>query len=342
MAPLRSDQREILDVENYPFFDHSDAAFFLARRDDRPVGRIAAIENRRHNEFHDEEIGFFGFFAAVDDPDVTGALLDRAAGWVADRGGNAIRGPANYSSNESWGALVEGFDRRPAVMMPYNPPSLPRRIEDAGFTPIRGLLAYEIYIDQLNRSLLERIGERVVDRNDLQIRSMDLSRFMDEARRMLDLYVECWSDNWGFVPPTEDEFLHTCEQMKTVIEPDLGLFIEDDDREVGFIVGIPDANQALKHLNGRVLSWRIIPFLWKLYVTGLQRTRVLLLGVEDAYRGKGLEAALIAEYTRRAMNLGYPNAELSWILESNKEMIRVLEKIGAERASRYLVYERPV
>ncbi len=334
------EQRSRLDVEDYPFFEHSEASFFLARRENRPVGRIAAIENRRHNEYHDEQIGFFGFFDVIDDSEVAGQLLDAAGDWASDRGLNALRGPANYSSNETWGVLVEGFDRRPSVMMPYHPPYVRRLLDDLGFDTIEELIAYETNTELIEQSFLKRVSKRVRERNDLQVRRMDLSRFNEEARVMRDLFVDCWSDNWGFIPPTEEEFLHTCEQMKPMAEPELSLFVEDGDQEIAFIVGIPDPNEALQHLNGRLLSWRIVPFLWQMYVTGLSRVRVVLLGVKDEYQGRGLETLLIHEFVERGTSLGYRKAELSWVLASNDEMNRVLEKIGVEQVSRYDVCER--
>jgi len=342
VPPLISEEKTLLNVEAYPFFEHSDAAFFFARKDGRPAGRVAAIENRRHNTYHDERVGFFGFFDTVDDAGVVESLIEAAGRWVAERDLNALRGPASYSSNERWGALVDRFDRRPSVMMPFNPPYLPGHLEATGFNVVQSLLAYQTDTGQFRTQFLDRLSERVRDRLDLRTRTMDMARFMEEARLMRELYTECWSDNWGFVPPTEAEFLHTCEQLKEVAISELGLFAEVDGEEVGFIIGIPDVNEALQKLNGTLASWRIVPFLWNLYVTGPERVRVLLLGVGDAYRGRGIEAVLIREFVRNAVEHGYYVAELSWILESNDDMIQVLETTGADEVGRYHVYEKPV
>ena len=342
VPPLISEEQERLDTENYPFFSHSDAAFFLARRDGQPVGRIAAIENTRHNDYHDEHIGFFGFLDAVDDRTVFKQLIAAAENWISDRNLERMRGPASYSSNEMWGAMIDGYDRPCSILMPYNPPYLPDHLESLGFEPTEQLLALETDTDIVNLDFLQRISDRVEQNSNLRVRPIDLNRFEEEAQRLREIYTECWSDNWGFVPPTDEEFEHTCAKLKPLVEnnPEFVLFIGNEDEEVGFIAGVPDVNMALNQLNGQFLSWRLIPFLWKYYVTGIDRVRVLLMGVTDAYRGNGLELVLIKHFIDHSTSYGYSIAELSWILESNDDMINILQRLNSREVSRYNVYDR--
>lgn len=342
VPPLLSEEQERLDTEQYPFFSHSDAAFFLARRDGKPVGRVAAIENTRHNEYHNEHIGFFGLLDAIDDRAVFTSLIQKAEQWLADRDLEKSRGPASYSSNEMWGAMIDGYERPCSIMMPYNPPYLPAHLESLGFKTVEQLLALETDTEIVNLDFLKRISNRIEEKSNLRVRPLDLSRFEQEAQRLREIYTECWSDNWGFVPPTDEEFELTCTKLKPLVEnnPEFVLFIGNDEEEVGFIAGVPDVNQALKKLNGQFASWRLIPFLWKYYVTGIDRVRVLLMGVTDAYRGSGLELVLIKHFIHHSTSYGYSIAELSWILESNEDMINILQRLNSREVSRYNVYER--
>ncbi len=344
VPPLVSEEQERLNPDDYPFFSHSDASFFLARRNGEPVGRISAIENTRHNEYHDQEIGFFGFLDVSNDHTVVEKLVSAAENWVKNRNLNALRGPASYSSNEMWGAQVGGFDHPRSILMPYNPPYVPEILEEIGFNPIKQLLAFETDTDLARLDLMERLADRIQERTSLRIRPMDFSRFEEEAKRLRSIYTECWSNNWGFVPPTDEEFRHTCDKLKPLVKnyPGFVLFIGNSDEEVGFITGIPDMNEALVKLNGQFASWRLIPFLWKYYVTGLDRVRVLLMGVKDRYRGRGLELVLIHHFIKNSTSRGYSTAELSWILETNQNMINVLKRMKSREVRRYNVYEKPL
>ncbi len=333
--------KEQLDPDRYPFFEHSRVRFFLARKDGHPSGRIALIHNTRHNEYHDEKTGFFGFLDVSRDREVFDALMQRAEEWGKSREFHRLRGPASYSSNDMWGALVSNFDRRPRLFMPYNPPYLPEFIEKRDYEVARTLLGFETDLDSVKLDFLEKISKRIRERTELRMRTIRMEDFEHEAAKIRDLYISCWKDNWGFVPPTESEFMHAAQNFKQIAVPDLVLFVEDNEgNEVGFIIGLPDVNEALQHLRGTLLSWRAIPFFWKLLVTGISEMRVLLFGVHPEHRGKGLETWLIHRLIQNGRAQGIERAELSWILEDNQNMIKILKKIGSKEACRYHVYDR--
>ncbi|HEV2130802.1 MAG TPA: hypothetical protein VGR27_06855, partial [Longimicrobiaceae bacterium] len=225
VPPLLLAQKTLLDRNKHPFHQHADVAYFLAEKDGEAVGRIAAIVNHLHNEFHEEKTGFFGFFESDDDPQIAQALLDAAAAWLRERGMERMRGPANFSSNEEWGLLVEGFDTPPTVMMAHNPPCYARLIEAAGLEKVKDLLAY--WLDEPNPP--ERVVkgfERIMRRSGLTIRSLDMSRFREEVDTIKAIYNDAWQRRWGFVPMTDAEFEHMAKEMKPVVDPHLCLIAE--------------------------------------------------------------------------------------------------------------------
>ena len=340
VPPLRRDVRRMFDPETHPFHQHSDVQAFLALRDDRPVGRIAAIHNRRHVEFHDEPVGFFGFFESARDPEIASALLDTAAAWVRDRGLEVLRGPTSFSTNEQAGLLVEGFDTPPAILMPHNPPYYQDLVESHGFREAKTLLAYWLEAEEAPERYV-RIAEKVADRYDLTVRSLDKGRFDEELQRVKRIYNAAWEENWGFVPMTEAEFDHMAAELKPALDPELALFVEDSDgRAVGFCLSLPDFNQALRHADGRLFPLGLLKILW--YSRKIDRLRVLALGLLEEYRGKGVDALLYVETFRRGNARGISKGEFSWILDDNERMKRPLERMGASVYKRYRLYDLPL
>lgn len=341
VPPLLADVRTMLDPGGHPFHEHSDVQLFLALRRGIPVGRIAAIHNRRHVAHHQEPVGFFGFFESERDPLVAGALLDAAGSWLRDRGLDVMRGPASFSTNEEAGLLVEGFDRPPAVMMPYNPPYYRDLLVEEGFREAKTLVAYWQSGSRPPDYLVR--AEKIVRRRypDLSVRALRMDEFQEEVQRIRDVYNAAWQDNWGFVPMTEAEFRHLARDLKPVVEPDLVLIAEDGEgRPVGFALALPDLNQALRHANGRLLPFGLLKILW--HRRKISSLRVLTLGLVEEYRGKGIDALMYLEIFRRAGELGLHSGEFSWILGDNEAMRRPLERIGAEIYKRYRLYDRPL
>lgn len=337
VAPLRIAQKELFDLRRHPFWAHAERECFLARDGGRTVGRIAAIRDRNFNEFHGEQAGFFGFLETVNDPEVCGALLEAARSWLRERGAQVIRGPMNPSTNYECGLLVEGFEQSPMVMMPYNPPYYGELLEKAGLRKAKDLYAYYLHTSFVTPARAERLAERSRKGSGLHIRPVRLKDFQAEAALIWEIYNSAWSQNWGFVPMTREEFLFLAHDLKTIAEPELVLIGEVEGKVAGFVLAVPDINQALKHARGRLFPLGLLKILYhKRTITDI---RVLTLGVLEQYRTVGVAAGLYAEVIRRGPRLGYQGAELSWVLEDNVLMNRSLEALGARRYKTYRIYE---
>jgi GNAT superfamily N-acetyltransferase len=340
VPPLRLDRMAMLNPRKNPFFEHAEVAHFVAVRDGRDVGRIAAVRNRLHEEIHGEGVGFFGFFETVEEPGTARALLDTAATFARERGLETIRGPASYDSNEVFGALIEGFDAPPMVMMPYNRPTLPPLIEAAGFRKARDLLAWWLTPDAMPERI-RKIAARVAKRAGVTLRPIRKDRFDEEVGIVRDLYSRCWERNWGFVPLTDAEIQAKARDLRRIVVPDLVLFAEVEGSPVGFVMALPDINQALLPLR----SGRLFPFGLFRLLRGLRRVdhvRILTLGLRPEFRNRGLEAAMYVRIFDRGTELGYVLGECSWILEDNAAMNGGIEACGGRIARRYRVYEREV
>lgn len=337
VPPLLADRKALLDRRTHPFHDHAEAEYFLARRGDDVLGRIAAVVNHRHNEFHGDRTGFFGFFESVDDPAVAGALLSTAQAWVADHGMDRIRGPMNLSTNEECGLLVSGFDRSPAVMMTHNPPYYARLLEAAGYAKAKDLLAYWLEGPEPPQRLVRGV-ERLQRSEEVEIRSLDKRRFRDEVGRIQQVYNSAWNRNWGFVPMTDAEFENLAAELRPVVEPTLCLIAEVRGEPVGFALALPDFNQALRHIDGRLFPFGLLKLLW--YRRKIDTARIITLGLKPDYRRMGLDAALYLRLYRNGVAAGFTRAECSWILEDNWEMRRALERLGAEVHKTYRIYEK--
>lgn len=338
MPPLRSDVAELIDRERHPFHRHAEVELFLARNaSGRVVGRVAAARNKLHEETHSEPVGFFGFFETERDPAVARALLDAAGAWLAARGLTTMRGPASFSLNEECGLLVDGFDTPPMVMMPHNPPWYADVLEAAGMRKTKDLLAYlrGVYPPQERLVAFERIAR---ERYDVTVRPFDKSKFGEEVERIRTLYNAAWEANWGFVPMTEAEFNHIAKQMKPIADFDMVAFVYVRGQLGGFALALPDVNQALKHMGGRLLPIGWAKGLW--HGRHIDAVRVLTLGVLPKYRRTGAAEMLYLYLTRTAIRKGYKRAEFSWILEDNLAIRTPMENIGGKVYKRYRLYDR--
>jgi len=313
VPPLIGQLKETFDPRKNPFYEHADIQLFLADRGDRPVGRIAAVVNHAHNEFHDERTGFFGFFECVNDPEAAGKLLGAAREWLRQRGMETFRGPANFSSNDEWGLLVQGFDMSPVLMMPYNPPYYPGLLEGYGLTKAKDLYAYRMIIEEGLPERLRRMAAKIEQREGLTIRPIDMKDFDNELKRIKVIYNNAWSKNWGFVPMTE---------------------------AAGFSLTLPDYNQALKHLNGRLFPFGILKLLW--HSRRIDHPRILVMGVVHEYQRRGIDAVFYVKTWDAGEKRGYTWGEMSWILEDNEMMKRAMELMGGKIYKTYRIYESDV
>jgi GNAT superfamily N-acetyltransferase len=339
VPPLKSDVHALFDRAKNPFFEHAEVEPFLAWRDDRAVGRIVAIDNHAHNAFHGDQVGFFGFFESVDDPEVARALFDASEAWVARRGKDRLRGPMNFSTNDDCGSLVDGFQTPPTIMMPHNPSYHARLYAAGGFAKDKDLLAYWVDHDQPPERLA-RGAELVRKRKGVVTRSMDMKRFDAEVEVIRDIYNSAWEKNWGFVPMTRAEIEYMAKQLKPVVDPEFVVFAEVKGEPVAFALGLPDFNVALKHAGGSLFPFGIFAILW--WQRRIHHARVLTLGIKPGHRMSGIDSLLIYEMFLRGHRRGYNKGEFSWILEDNLAMRRPLEAVGATAYKTYRVYERPV
>jgi GNAT superfamily N-acetyltransferase len=336
IPPLRMSEHERLTPKKNPFFAHADVELLLAWRGDSVVGRIAAIDDRLHLETHGDNVAMFGFYEAAD-KDATHALLGAVESWARARGRAHVRGPVSPSLNESAGLLIDGFDTDPMVMMPHNPPEYAEFVESAGYGKIKDLYAWLYAIDAAPPAIISRLAERVQTRERLVVRPLNPAEFMREVERMCAIYCGAWEHNWGFVAPTADEFRRIASEIKPIFDPRCSVSVEVDGRMVAMAVAVPDINQALKGTNGRLLPLGLLRLLLrKRYITQL---RLLLLGVDPAYRTRGLYPLLLAELHRQVAGV-YERAEFSWVLEDNRDINQPAEMAGARRYKTYRIYQK--
>lgn len=345
VPPFRRDQRRLLDRTFNPFFEYGEAAYFLAVRGGRALGRIAAIENRRHNEWHGDRMGFFGFFESTNDPDVACSLVAAAADWASARDLERLRGPLSFSIHQECGLLVDGFERPPAAMMPYHPPYYEGLLRAAGLEPVRDLLVYAV--GSRGRALrpperLERLASWLERRGDVEVRPCDPRRLEREARCLCRILATAWEGSWGFVPPTEAEVGRALRALKPMLLPDLLVFAVVSGREVGCALAVPDVgHHLLRNRSGRSAS-TALAVLWSIGRRRFDALRVVLLGVEPEQRHKGVDAMLYRWMWRCAASHAVERIEAGWIADVNRPMRSALEKMGFGVAHRYRVFESAV
>jgi hypothetical protein len=342
VPPLRRERVDLFDRAHHPFFRHAEGAFFLARRDGRPVGRIEAIVNHAHNQFHGDRVGFFGAFESENDRAVSDALLASAARWLGERRLQVMRGPVTHSTNEDTGLLIEGFDEPPMIGMPYNPPYYATLLEAFGLTKAKDVYGWEVRAEQTIPEKIHRVAEMVRKSTNVVVRRANFADYAGEIRRAMAVYNASWTRNWGFVPLTEAEFIHAADQLRPVLErfQDGVLLAEIGGRAVAFCLAVLDVNQAL----ARVRNGRLFPFgFWHLY-RGLRRVdqiRVMAFGILPEFRHRGIDALMYLELLSRGQRLGYRRAEIGWTLEDNRAMNRAI-LMGGRHHKTYRLYDAPL
>jgi GNAT superfamily N-acetyltransferase len=347
VPPLVSERLAFYDKSKNPFFEHSDAAMFMAQRDGRTVGTIVAIENKRHNQIHHERAGFFGGFETIDDYAVAAALFDAARGWVRARGMNTLRGPATLSMNEECGLLVDGFDSQPKVLMPYNPRYYMPLVERYGFVKAMDLWAWWVptaVAAEKIKPKLDRLVEMAQRRKPFTIRSMNFKQLDTEVAAVKGIYADengAWKANWGHVPMTEHEVSHIVKNLKQFADPDFINIVEYEGRPIGLSLCLPNVNRPLHkaYPNPKTPElWTLAKFLWYRR-TMIDSVRVLLLGVVPEYRMMGVDVALLRTMLDTAIRKGYTGAEMSWVLENNDPMNRIMPLAGAHVYKTYRIYD---
>ena len=350
VPPLYGDRLKMFDPAKHTFYEHAEVQLFLAMRKGEVVGTISAHINHRHNEIWKDKVGFFGFFEVIEDYAVAEALLATAADWLRERGMEAIRGPESYSQEEECGLLVDGFDGPPVIRMTYNPRYYQDFIERAGFGKAQDLYAwylrtsiFDYDVQRLPRKFL-RVAEQARKRENLVVRNVDMKRFDEEVQLVKVVYNLGWEQNWGFVPLTDHELEHFAAEMKPILDPKLVHIAEVDGEPVGISIGLPDVYQALLKAkpqpNKWSLPWSLVKLLW--YARKIDTFRLWAMGVVPEWRGCGIDAVFYVEAARAAFAAGYEHCEMSWILESNEMMNRIIERLGGRIYRTYRIYEKPV
>jgi len=335
---------EVLSEKKNPFFQHSNADLFLATDDNgKVVGRIAAINDNNYNEHHDSNVGFFGFFDVINDYDVAKQLLDTAYDWVKANGANQILGPTNFTTNDTAGVLVDGYDSPPTVMMTYNKPYYSQLLEQYGFGKEMDLFAYIIPTNEVNEKSLRlatMLQERLKNKG-ITIRTSTKKSKKSDIQKIKPVYLAAWEKNWGFVPPTDAEFDHLAEGLNLLLDLRYVYLAEHEGKLVGFGVALPDINEITKNFNkGKLLPFNIIKLL-----TGKSKVsliRIILLGVLEDYRKLGIEAIFFANYIKAAKENNLKAGEASWILESNTMMVQAAEKLNGKRYKTYRIYSKSI
>ncbi|MEX0723790.1 MAG: hypothetical protein WD053_07925 [Gracilimonas sp.] len=340
VPPLRMDQKKLVDTEKNPFFNNAEIALFIAEKEGKDVGRIAAIIDHRFNDYHDSKTGHFGFFECINDQHTANLLFRVATDWLRDKGMKKVMGPASPGMMDTIGVLIDGFDKDPYILMPYNFPYYDELIQNAGLSKEMDMYAYMVDTETVNVERMERAMNIVKHRlSDLEIRPVNLKNMKSEIKIIKEIYNQAWKNNWGFIPLSDEEFEALGKDLKMIIDPDFAHIAEIKGEPVAFSVGLPNINEILKDMNGKLFPFGFIKLLWK--KRKLNSLRTALMGVLPEYRGKGIDALLHQRSIRNGLEGENKTiSELSWILETNTEMIRVAERIGAKHDKSYRMYSK--
>jgi GNAT superfamily N-acetyltransferase len=341
VPPLRLERWLFLSRRMNPYFKHGDAQLFLARRDGRVVGRISAQYDDNFNAFHGNRWGMFGFLELEEDPEVLPALLDAAAAWLTARGRDRMIGPMDFTMNDESGVMIEGFERQPMIRQPWHPPYYAELCEAAGLAKAQDLFMYELEISDRERMLpiIFKLAAEVEPRHGITIRRMSRRSLRRDMDRFADVYNKAWSENWGFSPYSKEDLDTYALDMQLVFDANWFMVAETPEGETAAVaITIPDVNQVLARMNGRLLPFGWWHFLRRHKI--MDRVRVGFLGVKPEYQHTGVAAALYVEHFDTASRRPQTWGEMGWILESNRNMNKAMEAMGGRIVRRYRVYER--
>jgi GNAT superfamily N-acetyltransferase len=344
VPPLRLERKEHIDPAKNPFFEHADVQFFLAWRDGRVVGRISAHVDHNLNAFQDNSWGLFGFFECEDDPETARALVDTAEAWLRERGRDRMVGPMDFTTNDECGLLIEGHERPPIILCPWQHPYYQRLLEeDCGLAKAMDLLMWELRISDKRRvhQAIWDMADAVEPKHGIVVRSFRKRDLQEEVTKFLEVYNAAWERNWGFVPLTEKEVRHYAKQLKPVLDENWAMVAErkDTGEVVGAALTLPDFNQVL----AKVKDGRLLPFGWLAALRNrkkIDRVRVFALGVKPEYQHTGVAARMYQMHFEAAERTPQSWGEMGWILETNRGMNRAMEGMGGRVVRRYRVYER--
>ncbi len=319
-----------------PFLREAEVRFFLAYHKGRIAGRIASIISHEHIALHGEKAGFFGFYECIDDRAVSSALLGAVGDTLKAQGLEIMRGPMNFSTNEECGFLIEGYEDPPMLMTPHNPPYYRDLMEEAGFEKAKDLYAYL-------HTVAPQLPEKVVrvaalaERKGIRARTIDMKNFGSEMLAFREVYNSAWQKNWGFLPMTVDELGYTAKRLKPLVNPRLCIIAEYKGEPVGFLGMVPDFNEVLRLMHGRITPVTLLKALW--HSRKIRNLRLLLYGIKEPFRNRGVDALMFSEGFKTVKE-GYRHVEFSWILEDNEPVKRIAEMFSARLYKKYRIFEK--
>ncbi|MDE2239277.1 MAG: dATP pyrophosphohydrolase [Rhodospirillales bacterium] len=344
IAPLHMEREEALGPKN-PFFGHAEVQFWLAVKDGRDVGRISAQIDVLALSLNPDAPGLFGMLAAENDPEIFRLLVETAANWLRDRSRTRMQGPFNLNINEETGVLIDGFDTPPMLLMPHDLPYVAQQLEALGMQKAKDVIAYLYDMRVEFPASVQRMLSRALPPG-VTVRQLDMKRIKEEIKNVTSIFNDAWSQNWGFVPLTEEETDYLSKSLKPLLHPRLTSLVERDGEPVAFMIALPNLNEAIKGLEGKILPFGWAKLLWRLKVAGVKTARVPLMGVRRSAAkdiiGSLMPYLMIDMVRRDALKMGYTHIELSWILEDNMPMRRMIESMDAKPYKTYRVFEAPL
>lgn len=345
VSHLDLERKDAFTPGKNPLFEHVEVQFFLARRAGRIVGRIAAQVDRAYLERYADGTGHFGCLAAEDDPAIFAALFAAAEGWLKGKGLVRATGPFSLSVNEEVGLLIDGFESRPVLMVPWDPPYAGGRVEACGYRKVKDLFSYDYDVQNAPETIGAKLLARAGMANRVKVRTANMKMFDAEVRTLVGVFNDAWSDNWGFVPFTQAEIDHASKAFGPVIVPELAVFVDVDDETVAFIVALTNLNEAIRDFDGKLGPINLAKLLYRLKIAGVGSTRVPLMGVKKKFRnhplmGAGLAMIAIDHLRQNGKRLGKTSAELGWILEDNKATNNIIRSVGGVHYKTHRLYEK--
>jgi hypothetical protein len=338
IPPLISDLKETLSPKHNPFFKHAEGKLLLARRDNEVVGRVMAVIDYNYCEYHKTKVAFFGFFEVINDYQVAEKLLEKVCEYAQDKGMSELYGPANPSLNDEAGFLIEGFSSPPCIKMPYNPPYYTEFVERFGMKKIKDLYSYYIDLTKPPPEKLLRVIEVLKAKKEFSVRPVNLKKLKTDLIKIKEIYNNAWSNNWDFTPMTDEEIDALAQKLKMIVVPEIVRIAEVRGEPAGMSIGLPDYNQVLKYLNGKLFPFGFIKFF--LYRKKINGARLWALGIKDQYRNSGLDALLYYETFMGALKKGYKWGDVGWILEDNYHIINPILLWDAKRYKKYRIYRK--
>jgi len=338
------EMRDHLGAKN-PFYEHADIDLFVAYDNDRPAGRISVHNDRNNPACTDDKTGHFGFMEA-ETAEILAALLEHAAQHLKAKGFVRMAGPYSFSTNDECGLLIEGYDLSPRLMMNYAHPFYADVLAEKGFLKAKDLLAFDVDAARDLPRAVQFMARQSRTIEGYQQRSVNSRALEDDLGTIMTIFNDAWSENWGYVPMNDAEIRHTAKALKPIIVTDMAQIAFIKDKAVAMVVALPDVNEALSGLKGRLFPFGVFKLLWRLKIKGVKTARVLLMGVTKDLKGTPLSASitasLVSEIQENLKKRGYDKIEMSWILEDNKAMIRMIQTFGGKISRRYRLYEKQI